>query len=130
MRALPILALLLAIPVLADPSGTAKRDAALRAIHSCLQQESVSSRQCRKLNANLQILEEAFRQGDRLVLLTLFKFPYLTDFFGDALLADPVGFLTQLSCLPPKDEKAAATGLAGGIFFRKYVLYANSIGHG
>jgi hypothetical protein len=49
-------------------------------------------------------------------LPTLFKFTYLTDFYGDALLADPDGFLTEMSHLPEKDQRAVVAGIAGGMF--------------
>jgi hypothetical protein len=117
MKALAVLALVLSIPAFADPSPTAKRDAALQEIHSCLKSNNVSSRQCKGLNANVQALVEVYRNGDKSVLPTLFMFPYLTDFYGDALLSDAEGFLTALSLLPQKDEKAVANGLAGGMFF-------------
>lgn len=117
MKALAILAFLTAIPALGDPSSTAKRDTALREIHACLQDNEVSNHQCKRLNANVQLLVDIYRQGDKTVLPTLFMFPYLTNFFGDALLNDPAGFLTTLSSLSPKDQRDVATGLAGGIFF-------------
>jgi hypothetical protein len=50
-------------------------------------------------------------------LPTLFNFSYLSDFYGDVLLADPHGFLTEMSRLPEKDQKAVAAGLAGGMFW-------------
>lgn len=117
MKALAILALLASIPALADSSITAKRDTALREIHACLRHNEASSHQCDRLNANVQVLVDAYRQGDKTVLPTLFMFPYQTDFFGDALLNDPAGFLAALNLLPPKDQKEVATGLAGGILF-------------
>lgn len=96
-------------------AGT-RRDAALKAINACVQRNEVSSRECRKLNANVQTLVEAYKQGDKTVLPTLFRFTYLTDFYGEALLNDPDGFLTAMSQLPDKDQKAVASGIAGGMF--------------
>ena len=113
MRIAPILALLVSIPSFADSSASAKRDAALNAINSCIQRNEVSSRQCRKLNANVETLVEVYRQGDKSVLPTLFRFTYLTDFYGDALLHDRDDFLSALNRLPESDQKAVAMGIAG-----------------
>jgi hypothetical protein len=78
-----------------------------------MQRNEVSSRECRKLNTNVETLIEVYKQGDKTVLPTLFRFTYLTDFYGDALLADPDGFLTEMSHLPENDQKAVAAGIAG-----------------
>ena len=116
MRIASILALLAPILSFADSSPSAKRDAALKAITSCIQRNEVSSRGCRKLNANVETLVEVYKQGDKTVLPTLFKFTYLTDFYGEALLSDPDGFLTAMSQLQQKDQRAVAAGIAGGMF--------------
>ena len=47
------------------------------------------------------------------VLPTLFRFTYLTDFYGEALLGDPDAFLSALNQLQEKDQKAVAAGIAG-----------------
>jgi hypothetical protein len=111
-----ILALLVPILSFADSSPSAKRDAALKAISSCIQRNEVSSRECRKLNANVESLVDVYKQGDKSVLPTLFKFHYLTDFYGEALLNDPDSFLTAMSQLPARDQKGVADGIAGGMF--------------
>jgi len=116
MRIAPILALLVPILSVADSTPSAKRDAALKAINLCIRRNEVSSRECRKLNANVETLVEVYQQGDKSVLPTLFKFPYLTDFYGKALLNDPDGFLTAMSQLQQRDQKAVADGIAGGMF--------------
>jgi hypothetical protein len=116
MRNASLVALLLSILSFADSSLTSRREAALKAINACVQRNEVSSRECKKLNANIQTLVDIYKQGDKSVLPTLFKFTYLTDFYGDALLADPDGFLTEMSRLPEKDQKAVAAGIAGGMF--------------
>jgi hypothetical protein len=116
MRVALLVALLLSIPSFADSSAIAKRDAALKAVNSCIQRNEVSSRECRKLNANIGTLVEIYKQGDKSVLPMLFRFTYLTDFYGHALLADPDGFLNALSQLPEKDQKAVAAGMAGPMF--------------
>jgi hypothetical protein len=111
-----ILVLLVSILSSADSSPSARRDAAIKAINACIQRNEVSSRECRKLNANVETLVEVYKQGDKTVLPTLFKFAYLTDFYGEALLSDPDGFLTAMSQLQEKDQKAVAAGIAGGMF--------------
>ncbi len=116
MRAASILALLVPILSFADSSPIAKRDAALKAINSCIQRNEVSSRECRKLKVNVGTLVEVYKQGDKSVLPTLFRFTHLTDFYGDALLNDPDGFLTVVSQLRQRDQKDVAVGIAGGMF--------------
>ena len=116
MKSASILVLFASIISFADSSPNAKRDAALKAINGCIQRNEVSSRECRKLNANVQTLVEIYKQGDKTVLPVLFKFTYLTDFYGDALLNDPDGFLAAMSQLREKDQKAVAAGIAGGMF--------------
>jgi hypothetical protein len=116
MRSASLFALLVAMLSHADSSPTARRDAALKAISACIQRNEVSSRECKKMNANVQTVVEVYQQGDKTVLPTLFKFPYLTDFYGEALLADPDGFLTEMGRLPQRDQKAVVAGIAGGMF--------------
>jgi len=113
MRIAPILLLSVSIPSFGDSPPIAKRDAALKSINTCMQRNEVSSRKCRNLNANVETLVEVYKQGDKSVLSTLFRFTYLTDFYGEALLADPDGFLGALSQLQEKDQKAVAAGIAG-----------------
>lgn len=113
MRIAPILVLLAAIPSFAESSPSAKRDASLKAINSCIQRNEASNRACRKLNENVETLVQVYKQGDKSVLPVLFRFTYLTDFYGEALLADPDGFLSALNRLQEKDQKAVAAGLAG-----------------
>ncbi len=117
MRIASILVLL--VPILlafGDSSPTARRDATLKAINACLQRNEMSGRECRKLNANIETLVEVYKQGDKTVLPTLFRFTYLTDFYGEALLNDPDGFLTEMGQLQENDRKAVAAGIAGGMF--------------
>jgi hypothetical protein len=117
MRIVPsLLAVLLSILSYADSSPTVRRDVALKAINACIQRNEVSSRECKKLNASVQTLVEVYKQGDKTVLPTLFRFTYLTDFYGDALLADPEGFLTAMGRLPEMEQKGVAAGIAGGMF--------------
>jgi hypothetical protein len=116
MRSALLFVLLVAVSSYADSSSTAKRDAALKAINACLQRNEVASRECKNINANVQTAVEVYKQGDKTVLPTLFKFTYLTDFYGEALLADPDGFLTEMNRLPEKDQRAVVSGIAGGMF--------------
>lgn len=116
MNAFAVLALVLSVPALADHSAATNRDVALLEIQSCLKNSDEPARQCKNLDANIRTLQEAYRGGDKFLLTTLFKFPYLAEFFGDALVADPEGFLTALSLLPEKDQRAVATGVSGGMF--------------
>jgi len=89
---------------------------ALKRINAGIQHNDVSSRECKKLNANVRTLVDVYKEWDKTVLPTLFQFTYLTDFYGEALLADPDGFLTAMGRLPEKDQKAVAVGIAGGMF--------------
>src|SRR5450755_3363883 len=118
MRSALLFVLLVAVSSYADSSSspTARRDGALKAINACLQRNEVASRECKKINENVQTVVEVYKQGDKTVLPTLFKFTYLTDFYGDALLADPDGFLTEMNRLPEKDQRAVVAGIAGGMF--------------
>jgi hypothetical protein len=116
MKGLLVFALLLSIPALADSSFTAQRDVALKQIHSCLEQNYGSSPHCKGLEGNIQVLVNLYKDGDKSVLPTLFMFPNMTEFLADALTADPEPFLTALSHLPEKDQRAVATGIAGGMF--------------
>ena len=116
MRSSPVAILVLSILGWADSSLDAKRDAALKAVDACIRRNEVSSRECKKLNANVQTLIDVYKQGDKTVLPTLFKFTYLTDFYGETLLADPQGFLNAMSQLPEKSQKEVAIGIAGGLY--------------
>jgi len=98
----------------AETSPAARRDEAVRKIDACLRRNEVSSRQCKKLNQNVQVLVDAYRGGDKSVLPVLFKFTYLTEFYDEALLNDPDGFLAALNQLPEKARKGVAIGVAGG----------------
>jgi hypothetical protein len=50
------------------------------------------------------------------VLPTLLHFTYLTDFYDEALLSDPEGFLAAVKGLPEKEQRQVADGIAGGPF--------------
>jgi hypothetical protein len=98
----------------ADSSLTTKRDHALEGIKACLRRNEVLSRECKHLNQDVATLVEVYRGGDKSVLPTLFEFTYLTDFYDEALLSDPEGFLTAMAQLPKKKQQAVAAGIAGG----------------
>jgi len=99
----------------ADTSLNARRDKALKGVEACLRRNEVSSRECKSLNKDIQTLVDVYRQGDKTVLPTLLHFTYLCDFFGEALIGDPDGFLSAVSHLSERDQEAVAKGIAGGI---------------
>ncbi len=100
----------------AESNPTARRDEAVRKIDACLRRNEVSSRQCKDLNRNIQFLVDVYRGGDKSVLPILLKFTYLTEFYDEALLNDPDGFLTALRQLSDKKRREVAIGIAGGYF--------------
>ena len=100
----------------AESSPTARRDEAVRKIDACLRRNEVSSRQCRKLNQNIQTLIDVYGGGDKSVLPALLQFTYLTEFYDEALLNDPDGFLAAVNQLPEKAQREVAIGIAGGYF--------------
>jgi len=63
------------------------------------------------------VAEGSGQHGDKAVLPTLFRFTYLTDFYDEALLSDPEGFLTAMTHLSPKEQQAVAAGIAVGMTF-------------
>jgi hypothetical protein len=99
----------------ADSSASQRRDKALKGIESCLRRNELSSRECKSLNKNVQTLVEVYRQGDKTVLPTLLHFTYLSDFYAQALISDPEGFLTAVSHLSESDQHEVAVGIAGGL---------------
>lgn len=110
-----VLLLVASMPWPGNISPTTKRDQALKQIQACRKSNEVSSRQCRNLNRNVDTLMNVYRDGDKSVLPVLFQFTYLRDFYDEAFLADPEGFLQTLSQLPGKQQNEVALGLAGGI---------------
>jgi len=108
-----LLLLAAALSFSADTSTTARRDKALEQVNACLKHNGSSRWQCRHLNRNVETLQEVYRAGDKSVLPVLFRFTYLRDFYDDALLADPQGFLQTLSGLPPKQQQEVSLGVAG-----------------
>jgi hypothetical protein len=111
-----VLSMVVSTASYADSSADAKRDAALKGIDACLRRNEASSRECKTLNKNVETLTVVYRQGDRTVLPTLLRFTYLTEFFGETLVADPDGFLSAVSKLSEADQHSVAAGLAGGMF--------------
>lgn len=113
MFAVALLAIAASVASNADSSRTNRRDKALDGIKVCLYRNEVSSRQCKHLNQDVETLVDVYRSGDKSVLRTLFRFTYLTDFYDEALLSDPEGFLTAMAQLPKKEQQAVASGIAG-----------------
>jgi hypothetical protein len=114
---LGVLALAASVLSYGQTSLTTRRDKALKGIEACLRRNEVSSRECKHLNQDVETLVEVYRDGDKAVLPTLFRFTYLTDFYDEALLSDPEGFLTAMTHLSPKEQQAVAAGIAGGMTF-------------
>ena len=115
---LSILALAASVSSYGQTSLTTRRDKALEGIKACLRRNEVSSRECKHLNHDVETLVEVYRSGDKLVLPTLFRFTYLTDFYDEALLSDPDGFLTAMTQLSQKEQQAVAAGIAGAFGLR------------
>jgi hypothetical protein len=113
MFAVVLLAIAASVASHADSSATNRRDKALEGIKVCLHRNEVSRRECKHLNQDVETLVDAYRGGDKSVLPTLFRFTYLTDFYDEALLSDPEGFLTAMAQLPQKEQQAVASGIAG-----------------
>jgi hypothetical protein len=99
-----------------DSSLTEKRDQALEGIALCLKHDDAAGRDCKNMNKNVQTLVDVYHQGDKSVLPTLLQFGYLTDFFGEALIGDPDGFLSAVARLPEPNQHAIGLGIAGGRF--------------
>jgi hypothetical protein len=106
-----------AITASAENNASTRRDDALRNIDVCLRTSDVSTRECKRMNQSINALISAYNSGDRSVLPTLLRFPYLTNFFDKALLADPQAFLAAVGDLPDKQQSAVARGVAGGVFW-------------
>ena len=114
IAALSVLVIGASVLANADASLVARRDKALEGIKSCLRRNEVSRRECKHLKRDVTTLVDVYRSGDKSVLPTLLHFTYLTDFYDEALLSDPEGFLTAMRQLPQKDQQAVAAGIAGG----------------
>jgi hypothetical protein len=103
-----------AIPCWADSSPAPGRDEAIQRINECSRSD-VSRRECTHLNNDIETLVVIYRKGDKSVLPVLFRFPWLTNFYGEALLSDPNGFLSALTQLPKQDQKTVVAGISGGM---------------
>lgn len=117
MFILTVLAIVASVLSSTDASLTAKRDHALERINACVRRNEVRSRECKHLNQDVQTLVDVYRSGDKSVLPTLFRFTYLADFYDEALLSDPDGFLSAMAQLPAKNQASVAAGIAGGTPF-------------
>ena len=95
-----VFAVAASISTYAELHPVARRDKALQGINTCLRRNEVSSRECKHLNRDVETLVDVYRGGDKSVLLTLFQFTYLTDFYDEALLSDSHSFLTAMTQLP------------------------------
>jgi hypothetical protein len=99
----------------ADSSSDERRDKIVREIETCLRHGGVSSWSCRHQNENIKALTDIYRQGDKTVLPTLLRITYLTDFYGEALVSDPDGFLNAASQLSERDRQGVALGMSGAV---------------
>jgi hypothetical protein len=100
----------------AQMPSAAQRDKAIEGVNACIKRNEVASRECRKLNDNIDTLVQVYKSGDKSVLPLLFKFTYLTDFYDYALLSDPSGFLSEVKLLGDNEKRAVAVGIAGGVY--------------
>lgn len=118
MKARPVLLIFAVVTSLAvsEPVSNGQRDRALKAVEACLSRDEVSSGGCSNLKQNIATLVDVYNSGDKSVLPVLFHFTDLTDFYDDALLADPDSFLDALDRLPVADQQAVAVGIAGGLY--------------
>ena len=96
-----------------QPSPTETRDDALRAVEACLRRNEASSRECRGFNSHVQTLIDDYWQGDKTVLPVLLKSAWSTEFYEDALIANPEGFLTAVSQMPEQGQRTVAGRIAG-----------------
>ncbi len=110
------LSLTAVLSINAETSPKTHRDEAVKKIDACLKRNEVSSHQCKKLNQNIQVLVDVYRAGDKSVLPTLLKFTYLSEFYDEALLSDPEGFLSAVKQLPDEQRREVAIGISGGYF--------------
>ncbi|HET7842082.1 MAG TPA: hypothetical protein VFM21_10775 [Terriglobia bacterium] len=101
----------------AQAPASARRDKAVAEIQACLKRNQFPSRECKNLDKNAQILEELYRDGDKSGLPTLLHITYLnlSDFYREALVADPEGFLLAVSNLSDRQHKDIAGSISGGL---------------
>jgi len=99
--------------VRADSVKTDERVKAQSRIEACLGRDEASSRECNNLKQDIQTLVDAYHQGDKTALPTLLRFTILTDFFGETLIADPEGFLSEAAKLPETRQQRVAQAVAG-----------------
>ena len=99
----------------ADSSSDERRDKIVREIETCLRHRGVSSWSCRHQNENIKALTDIYWQGDKTVLPTLLRVTYLTDFYGEALVSDPDGFLNATAQLSERERQVVALGISGAV---------------
>lgn len=114
VRLIVVYALTAPLLLFAGTSSTSSRNRASTRINSCLEK----NRECKHLDRDVETLVHAYGAGDKSVLPILFHFTYLTSFYDEALLSDPMGFLDAMKQLNEKDQQSVAVGIAGGEFNR------------
>lgn len=113
---LALTGLLLATSATCRVTEPISKERALARIDACLQKNEASARECADLKANINVLIDAYKSNDKSVLPALLRFDYLTDFFDDALLSDPGGFLSTVGALSRDRQNAVFAGMAGPQF--------------
>jgi hypothetical protein len=111
-----VCALSIPVQVVAESYKNTERDSALKRIQACERSKEAFSRACSTKKSDAQLLAELYRKGDKSVLPTLLRLKYLSDFYDEALSADPDGFLDALGDLPQSDRDEVALAMAGGAF--------------
>ncbi len=107
-----LVAILLTVPNASYADGPlSARDKALARVQACLRSNNVASRQCKNVSKDTQILLDVYRRGDKTVLPTLLKVDHLGDFFREAFVSDPDGFLTAVSELPESNQQQVTSSI-------------------
>ncbi len=91
------------------------RDKTLKQVDACISRHNVLSRQCKNMKKDVQTLVDAYWEGDKTVLPTLFRVAYLGDFYTEALIRDPDGFLSSMSSLSSREQHAVEIGISRGV---------------
>lgn len=84
----------------------------MKEVEACLHRNYVPSRECKNFNKNVNTLVDIYWQGEKTVLPMLLRVTYLSNFYSTALIADPDAFLTAVSHLPAKQQRAIAQSIA------------------
>ena len=94
-------------------------DRTQREIEACLQRGDGSLDTCKRQTKKIDAMIAAYEAGDKSALPALFKLGYLTDFYGDALIANANTFLAALAELPVDQRERVENSLGGGFYWLK-----------